>query len=130
MLSTLYRYGKYAYVGGGFSDGIHNLLEPAVYNIPVFFGNQDFDRFKEAIDLIEIGGGFPVGSIDEMNLVFFDLEKNPQHYTEIQSTIGDYVDSNKGAARRIMTTINQQAWVNLCLRVSFLNQQDRGIEYD
>ena len=109
MLSTLYRYGKYAYVGGGFSDGIHNLLEPAVYEIPVFFGNQDFERFKEAIDLIDIGGGFPVGSIDEMNKVFFDLEKNTHRYVEIQSAIGAYVDTNKGAARRIMTTITQEA---------------------
>jgi 3-deoxy-D-manno-octulosonic-acid transferase len=108
MLSTLYRYGKYAYVGGGFSDGIHNLLEPAVYDIPVFFGNQDFERFKEAIDLTDIGAGFPVGSIDEMNKVFFDLEKKPQRYAEIQAAIGAYVDSNKGSARRLMTIITQE----------------------
>ena len=59
-----YRYGTIAYIGGGFGAGIHNTLEAAVYGIPVLFGPR-FQKFKEARDLIKVGGGFSVASKDE-----------------------------------------------------------------
>ena len=57
MLSKLYQYATITYVGGGFSKGIHNTLEAAVYGKPVLFG-PNYEKFKEAIGLIETGGGF------------------------------------------------------------------------
>lgn len=59
MLSSIYRYGKIAYIGGGFGVGIHNTLEAAVYGIPVLFG-PNYHKFKEAKDLIAVGGGFSI----------------------------------------------------------------------
>ena len=105
MLSKLYRYGQYAYIGGGFSDGIHNILEPAVYEIPVFFGNQQFDKFKEAIELIDIGAAFPVGGVGEMSRVFADLYDDSSRYQTIKSSLHHYVYENKGAAAKILSVI-------------------------
>lgn len=59
LLSSIYRYGEVAYVGGGFGTGIHNVLEAAVYGIPVIFGPK-YHKFKEARDLIAAGGGFSI----------------------------------------------------------------------
>ncbi len=59
LLSSIYRYGQIAYIGGGFGVGIHNTLEAAVYGIPVLFG-PNFKKFKEAKDLIAAGGAFSV----------------------------------------------------------------------
>ena len=56
MLSRLYRYGEFAYVGGALGKGLHNILEAACYGIPIFFGNKSYQRFQEAIDLINLGG--------------------------------------------------------------------------
>jgi len=62
MLSSLYQYGTIAYIGGGFGKGIHNILEPATFGLPVFFG-PNYQKFKEAVDLIELGGTFQLISI-------------------------------------------------------------------
>ncbi|MDR1919421.1 MAG: 3-deoxy-D-manno-octulosonic acid transferase, partial [Tannerellaceae bacterium] len=59
LLSSIYRYGDIAYIGGGFGKGIHNILEAAVYGIPVLFGPAHH-KFKEARDLIAAGGAFPI----------------------------------------------------------------------
>ena len=59
LLSSIYRYGDIAYVGGGFGAGIHNVPEAAVYSLPVIFG-PNFKKFKEAKDLIACGGAFTV----------------------------------------------------------------------
>ena len=107
MLSKLYRYGQYAYIGGGFSDGLHNILEPAVYEIPIFFGNQQFSKFKEAIDLIDIGAAFPVGRLAEMSRVFEDLDEDKNRYQTIKSALHHYVFTNQGAADKILSAIDR-----------------------
>jgi 3-deoxy-D-manno-octulosonic-acid transferase len=65
MLSSLYQYGDIAFIGGGFGAGIHNTLEAAAFGLPVIFG-PNYDRFKEAKDLIAIGAGFSIS--DEASL--------------------------------------------------------------
>jgi 3-deoxy-D-manno-octulosonic-acid transferase len=102
MLSQLYRYANYAYIGGGFSDGLHNILEAAVYEIPVFFGNNDYQRFKEAIDLIDLGVAFPVGSFPEFEAVFHDLDENNERLAEIKSVLTRYLSENQGASENII----------------------------
>jgi len=72
LLSAIYRYGSIAYIGGGFGKGIHNTLEAATYGMPVIFG-PNHKRFKEAVDLIEVGGGFNVGSLDEFSKIMNTL---------------------------------------------------------
>jgi 3-deoxy-D-manno-octulosonic-acid transferase len=71
MLKYAYRYAQLAYVGGGFGKGIHNLLEPIVYEIPVIFG-PNFKAFPEAHFLVENGGGFSIKNVKDWQLV---LEK-------------------------------------------------------
>ena len=107
MLSQLYRFANYAYIGGGFSDGLHNILEAAVYEIPVFFGNKDYQRFKEAIDLIDLGVAFPVGSYPEFETVFNDLAGNNDRLAEIKSILATYLSENKGASEKIITHIEE-----------------------
>jgi 3-deoxy-D-manno-octulosonic-acid transferase len=102
MLSQLYRYANYAYIGGGFSDGLHNILEAAVYEIPVFFGNKEYQRFKEAIDLIDLGAAYPIGSYPELATVFRDLVDNNNRKDEIKSNLATYLAENKGASEKII----------------------------
>ena len=107
MLSQLYRFANYAYIGGGFSDGLHNILEAAVYEIPVFFGNKDFQRFKEAIDLIDLGAAFPVGSYPEFAAVFKDLANDHKRKAEIKSILATYIGENQGASEKIITRLEE-----------------------
>lgn len=64
-LSFLYRFGTIAYLGGGFGKGIHNILEAAVYGMPVIFG-PEYTRFYEAVELVRLGGAFPVRDEGEL----------------------------------------------------------------
>ena len=67
MLSSLYRYGEFAYIGGGFRGGLHNTLEAAVYGVPVFFGRHaNNNKFKEAMDLVSLGGAMEISGSDEL----------------------------------------------------------------
>jgi len=107
MLSQLYRYANYAYVGGGFSDGLHNILEPAVFEIPIFFGNKDYQRFKEAIDLIDLGVAFPIGSTNEFDTVFNHLISDTKQQTDIKNNLSSYLEENKGASEKIINHITE-----------------------
>ncbi|HQB69470.1 MAG TPA: glycosyltransferase N-terminal domain-containing protein [Paludibacteraceae bacterium] len=92
VLSSLYRYGKVAYVGGGFGAGIHNTLEAAVWNMPVVFG-PNYQKIREARELITCGGGYSVTSYrqmeDRINALFLN--------TEAATAAGDYVKKHVGA---------------------------------
>ena len=78
LLSSVYRYGEIAYIGGGFGVGIHNTLEAAVYDIPVIFG-PEYRKFREACDLVECGGGFAVHSQSEFTAKMDELLSMPDH---------------------------------------------------
>ena len=65
LLSSIYRYGEIAYIGGGFGVGIHNTLEAAVYGIPVIFGPK-YQKFMEAIQLLEAQGAFSIKNYEEL----------------------------------------------------------------
>ena len=101
LLSAIYRYGKIAYIGGGFGVGIHNTLEAAVYGIPVIFGPK-YRKFKEAVSLIQEGGAFTIQNGNELNAILDSLMENP----EIAGTAGKkavaYVNSQLGATECIM----------------------------
>ena len=101
MLSSLYGYGQFAYVGGGFGKGLHNILEPACFGIPIFFGNKNYKKFKEANDLIQRGGAFEVGDYNQLKSKFEWLSE-PENY-ELSKTISKvYVEDNIGATKKIM----------------------------
>ena len=102
LLSSIYRYGHVAYIGGGFGKGIHNTLEAAVYGIPVVFGPK-YQKFKEANNLIACGGGFSVNNeaafVDYMN----DFISDPELRFKTGQKAGDFVRNNAGATERILS---------------------------
>lgn len=101
LLSSLYRYGRIAYIGGGFGAGIHNTLEAAVYGIPVLFGPR-FRKFREAVELAAQGGAFPVKDDAELREIFDALLGDPGIARTAGEKARDYVDSRLGATERIL----------------------------
>ncbi|MBS1604253.1 MAG: 3-deoxy-D-manno-octulosonic acid transferase [Bacteroidetes bacterium] len=108
MLSRLYRYATIAYVGGGFGDdGVHNVLEAAVYGKPVVFGPV-IEKYIEAVELNECGGGLIIDSALEAEKVFNRLLQNPQECLETGAASRNYVHSKKGATDRIIRYIYEK----------------------
>lgn len=108
LLSSIYRYGEIAYVGGGFGVGIHNILEAAVYGIPVVFG-PNFRRFQEAVDLHQEGGAFVVDSYESFSQIMSEfLEENSSLYSSACKVSNDYSQANKGATSKVVNAIFNQ----------------------
>ena len=103
-LSSLYRLGFAAYVGGGFSKGIHNVLEPTIGEIPVFFGPKH-RKFKEAGSLVKIGGGFEVHSSAEITSLLQCWLDFPERYSVAGKAAKEYLTSSSGACKIILDTI-------------------------
>ena len=104
LLSSIYRYGEISYIGGGFGVGIHNVLEAAVYGIPVIFGPNN-KKFREAQHLLANKGGFEIhGSEDFEHLMNKFL--NDEAYLGLSGkAAGDYVKGNAGAMELIMNQV-------------------------
>ncbi|NJM25629.1 MAG: 3-deoxy-D-manno-octulosonic acid transferase [Bacteroidia bacterium] len=101
MLSRLYRYGEYAFVGGAFGRGLHNILEAACYGVPIFFGNKHYEKFQEAVDLINRGGAFEVADYPDLK-VKYALINEPQSFLLACEVTRLYVEENLGATEKIM----------------------------
>jgi 3-deoxy-D-manno-octulosonic-acid transferase len=104
LLSSVYRYGDVAYIGGGFGVSIHNILEAAVYGLPVLFG-PNFHKFREAGELIACRGAFCVTTKDEFASHINDLLTYTQLLQENGKSAKDYVIHNLGATHKIYETI-------------------------
>ncbi|WP_090502264.1 3-deoxy-D-manno-octulosonic acid transferase [Pedobacter terrae] len=102
MLSSLYQYGKVAYIGGGFGTGIHNTLEAAAFGLPVIFGPK-YDKFQEAKDLIAIGAGKSISSTEELIDAFNTFIDNQPSADAARK----YVDDKKGATDQIVSVITK-----------------------
>ena len=106
LLSSIYRYGKIAYVGGGFGVGIHNLPEAAVWNIPVLFG-PNHGKFQEATELKQCGGGLSIDGAESFNSIMDQLLQQPEKLKQAADAAGNYVKTHSGAANMILTAIKQ-----------------------
>lgn len=104
MLSAIYKYGNVAYIGGGFGKGIHNTLEAATYSMPVFFGPK-YRKFKEAVDLIEINGGFTFKEVEEFNKQIEELWADESLLKSVSENAGNYVTKMCGATKQIMDEV-------------------------
>ena len=104
LLSSIYRYGTVAYVGGGFGVGIHNVLEAAVYGIPVFFGPNNY-KFQEAQQLKACGGGIEISSRDEFEEKIAAMDKDSSVIENAGDAAGKYVSQNAGASARIFEVL-------------------------
>lgn len=104
LLSSIYRYGDVAYIGGGFGAGIHNINEAAVYGIPVVFGPRH-QKFKEAADLITLKGGFEISGRDTFESVMSRFVAEPAYRKTCGAAAGKYISNNLGATEIIYNDI-------------------------
>jgi len=100
LLSSVYRYGDLAYIGGGFGKGIHNILEAAVYGIPVMFG-PNYHKFREATELIACRGAFAVNNEEDFSARMNDYLSYSGLIRENGESAKEYVIGNLGATDRI-----------------------------
>lgn len=107
MLSRLYQYADITYVGGGFgSDGIHNVLEAAVYGKPVIFGPV-YEKFAEARELVETGGAFSINNALELEKKLDELFGEKDKLIAAGKAAGEYVQNKRGATRQIMDYVTE-----------------------
>lgn len=108
LLSSIYRYGHIAYIGGGFGVGIHNTLEAATFGLPIIFG-PNYHKFQEAKDLIVLKAAFPINSSDELLNFLNLLLSDEQSRTQAGSNSKKLVLSGVGATDRILDQIASSA---------------------
>lgn len=104
FLSSIYRYGDVAYIGGGFGVGIHNTLEAAVYAMPVIFG-PNHTAFREALGLIAAKGGFTISDAASYDTVIARFMNDTQALQKAGKCAGDYVQSESGATETIFRAV-------------------------
>lgn len=104
LLSSVYRYGDVAYIGGGFGVGIHNVLEAAVYDIPVVFG-PNFERFREARDLVRVKGAFTIQLQSEYDLLMDRMVEQVDFRQTAGKAAGYYVRRNSGSTDLILKAV-------------------------
>ena len=104
LLSSIYRYGEIAYIGGGFGVSIHNTLEAAVYGIPVIFGPNN-KKFMEAQGLKQCKGGFEIQGASDFNELMDRFREDRQFLQLSGENAGNYVKKNAGALEKILGTI-------------------------
>ena len=104
MLSALYQYADIVYIGGGFGAGIHNTLEAAAFGAPVIFG-PNYNRFKEARDLIELNAAFSISNEEELLSTVSSLMDDEQFRRGCAGTAKKYVEEHIGASDTILEYI-------------------------
>ncbi len=105
LLSKIYKYADISYIGGAFKTGLHNILEAAVFEKPIFFGPH-FQKFNEAVELVEKGAAFPVKNAEEMTTELTCFEENPHFYNATCEICKKYVTQNLGATDKIIKILN------------------------
>ena len=106
ILSSVYKYGHVAYIGGGFGVGIHNILEAATYGMPIIFG-PNYKKFKEAKDLISLGGATSIENCSDLYDITNKFVNNRSVIAEKGAVCKNYVLSNIGATRKVVSTIEK-----------------------
>jgi len=104
ILSQLYQYARFVYIGGGFGVNIHNIQEPVTFGCPVVFGPK-YTSFKEAVDLVRLGGAFSVTSQDELDSIFSSLIHEEGRCEKASKICKDYLASQLGATEAILEGI-------------------------
>ncbi len=107
-LSHLYKYAMLAYIGGGFGSSIHNILEAATFGKPIIIGPK-YHKFKEARDLVRLGGAFVIHNGDELISITRKLMDDPDLYRKAAAICSNYVQEKKGATGIILNGIQNIA---------------------
>ncbi len=104
ILSKVYQYGRWAYIGGGFGVGIHNILEAATFGLPTMFG-PNYGKFNEALELVAQGGAISIAT-DKEALDAFDRMKADSYRQKMSQVCSEYVKQNRGACQRISSAVD------------------------
>lgn len=104
FLSSIYRYGDVAYIGGGFGVGIHNTLEAAVYGMPVIFG-PNHTAFREALGLIVAKGGYTISNADDYAALMHRFMTDQPFLQQAGQNAGQYVHAESGATETIFSAV-------------------------
>ena len=107
LLSSIYRYGRVAYVGGGFGTGIHNVLEAAVWGVPVIFGPNN-GRFQEAQGLMAAQGGFEIKTKTDFETLMKTWENDENLLAEAGKHAATFVHSLAGATEKILQELTME----------------------
>jgi 3-deoxy-D-manno-octulosonic-acid transferase len=106
FLSSIYQYGTVAFIGGGFTNGIHNILEPTVYGLPVLFG-PNYKKFNEAFEVIDLNVGFVVNDSFELTKQL-EVFMNDTEVLSLSSRLAkNYVLKNSGATQKIVQELKK-----------------------
>lgn len=106
ILSQLYRYGDLAYVGGGFGKGIHNILEPAAFSVPIIIG-PNYRKFNEAVEMVNLSMAFTIEKFRQMNNKITDFFFVKGSDRAVRNRIAEYMNSKKGATQLVVEGIEK-----------------------
>jgi 3-deoxy-D-manno-octulosonic-acid transferase len=107
ILTKIYNYADVAYVGGGYTkSGVHNLLEPAVFGVPIIIG-PNYIKFNEAIELVNKKACFVVNNSQKLFTLLKEFFQHKQNREEVGSRAHNYVVSKKGATTRILNYLKK-----------------------
>ncbi len=101
ILSQLYQYARFVYIGGGFGVNIHNIQEPVTFGCPVVFGPK-YKSFKEAVDLVGLEGAFSIENAEALGSAFGRLMHDEVFYAKASETCQNYLNSQVGATENIV----------------------------
>ena len=107
LLTKIYSYADVAYVGGGLKTGLHNILEPATFGVPVVIGNN-YDKFNEAVDLVRLKGCISISNQQEFSSTFIKLKSDENFRKSTGKINKDYIKKNVGATQLILNYIDNQ----------------------
>jgi len=111
MLSAIYQYGDFAYIGGGFGVGLHNTLEAAVFGMPIFIG-PNHKRFQEACELVDQKGAFVITDFASLQKQFVQLQQNPTNYLAVKKKTNTYVIAHTGGTKLIIQYLKIQGYLS------------------
>jgi 3-deoxy-D-manno-octulosonic-acid transferase len=106
MLSSLYQYAEYAWIGGAYGKGLHNILEAGTFGMPVFFGTN-YQKFREAKELIKEGAAFSVKDTTAFTTVFLPIWKEEDLRIKLSNISQQYVTTNTGATEAIINYLSE-----------------------
>lgn len=111
ILKQIYKYARFAYVGGGFMSSIHNTQEALVFSCPVVVGPK-YHKFVEAVDLVRDGGMFSVNNQQEFDEIFEKLMNDDSFYNKASGICQDYIQLSIGATDKIMRYLKNSKTLN------------------
>lgn len=106
MLSSLYQYADFAWIGGAYSKGLHNILEAATFGLPIFFGNKKYKKFQESIDLERLSGAKAIANTADFDIEFRKLYDDFDLRNQKSEIIKKYVEENTGGTDMVIGFIN------------------------